>query len=71
VLLWAENVAFPKLHGKALNAFSGPHGKSYGIKGGIEIGSLSLYLQHASKRNVGMRFEILKSVDADDANSPI
>jgi hypothetical protein len=39
VLLWAESVAFPKLHEKALNAFSGPLGKSYGIKGGIEIGS--------------------------------
>jgi hypothetical protein len=25
---WAENVAFPKLHEKALNAFSGPHGKA-------------------------------------------
>jgi hypothetical protein len=28
VLLRAEKVAFPKLHEKALNAFSGPHGKA-------------------------------------------
>lgn len=27
VLLWAENVAFPELHEKALNAFSGPSEK--------------------------------------------
>jgi hypothetical protein len=25
---WAENVAFPKLHEKALNAFSGPYEKT-------------------------------------------
>ncbi|MGB0061011.1 hypothetical protein [Candidatus Binatus sp.] len=25
---WAENVAFPKLHEKALNAFSGPYEKA-------------------------------------------
>jgi hypothetical protein len=28
VLLWVENVAFPKLHEKALNAFSGPDEKA-------------------------------------------
>jgi hypothetical protein len=36
--MWAENVAFPKLHEKALNAFSGPHGKAAESKAQLKSG---------------------------------
>jgi hypothetical protein len=71
VLLWAENAAFPKLHEKALNAFSGPVGKSYEIKGGIEIGSQSQPRIMLQKEMWECVLKSSNSSGADDANSPI
>jgi hypothetical protein len=59
-LLCAKNVAFPKLHEKALNAFSGPNGKAKESKAKLKSDYRASFASCFITK-CGMRFEILRA----------